>query len=527
MSHSTTVYYTNLHKHISAVKIGLTFVLPTVLVLISNYASQIHSQHVAEQYLTEIQDKKLLGQTYYLQKSELRYQRSQDKLKSELEKSSIKKRLVRNENLVANDPEKRNVLETIFNTDIFTKKCSAKKFVFLKTHRAGSTTLKTMFLEYQAENLFTSTLSANGIGHWLGGWPGPFRSNFYFNRPEETKSLVEKTDIIYDHLRWDWNEIKQVLSDPSNTFRIGVIRDPIKVLKSNYNHFYASQNNNVFFEKRGKLNPGQSFCMGSPFLEVAKFEKTSPFVLRHGKRAKQSDRRKKRDTSKTRNFKNEKPQNYPLSEILRKLRKNPKILKSVPYNFRLNNSQSHDFNYLTPKQISEQFDFVIVLERFQESLLILKRLLCMSWETITPYASNGLSIQKGAGDYSETENTRLTQNLTDIESENCWIKNDCDMNLELVVQNLTNLDQNIYDWADSRLDRLLEIYGVDRAEKEIKNRFSNFCKHRKTRYGPHGKQFQYIVKSDQAWANPREVLRELREYSYGDAWNGACKKLDG
>ena len=41
-----------------------------------------------------------------------------------------------------------------------------------------------------------------------------------------------------------------------------------------------------------------------------------------------------------------------------------KKLNTLPWYFRLNNSQAFDFNYVN--NLEEEFDFVLVLERFQE-----------------------------------------------------------------------------------------------------------------------------------------------------------------
>ena len=45
-------------------------------------------------------------------------------------------------------------------------------------------------------------------------------------------------------------------------------------------------------------------------------------------------------------------------------------LNTFPWYFRLNNSQAYDFNYV--EDIRSNFDFILVLERLQESLIILK-----------------------------------------------------------------------------------------------------------------------------------------------------------
>ena len=63
--------------------------------------------------------------------------------------------------------------------------------------------------------------------------------------------------------------------------------DPLQVLKSSYNHYYASQGEDDLLAGRGKMNPGQKYCFGSPFIEVAKFQKTV-FVKKGTKKIKKN-----------------------------------------------------------------------------------------------------------------------------------------------------------------------------------------------------------------------------------------------
>ena len=333
--------YENIEKHVKShihkvtiLKLTITFVLPTIVVLLSTYISNIRNKTIAQQYLSEIQEKKLLGTKKF--DSIYKKPASFDSVESQ---KTIKKRRTRNEQIISNNLDSNSLLSYLMSSPKNEETCSPRKFVFLKTHRSGGSTIKSMFIDWQVRNDYKSCLSPNGPESSLGGWPGPFKSSFYF-KPKYTTSLMEKTDVIFENFRWDWIELQKVLKRPKDIFRIGIIRNPIDVLKSHYNWYYKMRTRDEFEQDRGpKSNADHSFCFGSPFIEISQGNSASDI--------------------------------QPLSEIIKTLRKNEQIdLNNLPYNFRINNSQSHDFNYLNAAQIAEQFDFIIVIDRLKESLLL-------------------------------------------------------------------------------------------------------------------------------------------------------------
>ena len=300
-------------------------------------------------------------------------------------------------------------------------------------------------------------LKVNRVGLRLGGWPAPFQAEFYKN--------VE-TDVIYDHLRWNLDEINKVLTKPEDTMRISIVRDPVKLIKSGYNFFYASRTKEQLQSNRG----ASSTCFGSPFLEIAKTV---------GKPV-------------------------SLSKMIEEVREKNINLSKVSYNFRLNNSQSHDFNYLPVSEIVEQFDFLIVLERLPESLVILKQLLCMEWENVVPYGM-GQSRQQYAvnNNYRESPMTSLKE-----------------ADLKFVNENLVDLDQKIYDYADRRLDYLIEIYGIDKLKRDLNERFSHEIK------GFRPKKVHHHFDKNKSGKSDKKRLKKIYDYSHGPDLDGKCKAFD-
>ena len=92
-------------------------------------------------------------------------------------------------------------------------------------------------------------------------------------------------------------------------------------------------------------------------------------------------------------------------------------------------------------------------------------------------------------------------------------------------ENLINLDQEIYDWANMRLDMLLDIYGRETAQQTIKKRFPYFFP-KKLKKWDNMKKNQFLVRNNQAWVKYKSALKEIYDYSHGESWNGQCKNFE-
>ena len=130
---------------------------------------------------------------------------------------------------------------------------------------------------------------------------------------------------------------------------------------------------------------------------------------------------------------------------INKLRLNPETLSSSPWPFRVNNSQSFDFNH--PDNLDD-FDLVMVLERMQESLVLLKEMLCARWEQIIPFAGK-----------INAKNYELTTNWIDEKDK------------KFVEEELLNLDNKLYAEALRKLDSQIESYGINKMNETIEEKF--------------------------------------------------------
>ena len=97
--------------------------------------------------------------------------------------------------------------------------CKPKKFVFLKVHKSGSTFLAGFLQKFSKKHSFRRSESLN-YGTWIGGFPGPFNSDFY--KPDHGK-----VDAISRHMVWNWEGIKPMLSKPVDHKTIAIVRNPM------------------------------------------------------------------------------------------------------------------------------------------------------------------------------------------------------------------------------------------------------------------------------------------------------------
>lgn len=152
-----------------------------------------------------------------------------------------------------------------------------------------------------------------------------------------------------------------------------------------------------------------------------------------------------------------------LSQMLDFLKDDPENFEKfekMPYKFRFKNSQSWDFNINKIRDITrvlKEFDLVIILERFAESLIILKQILCMESTDISPWLSGKQKTNKARNKYKNKESKFY--NFTEINDEQ----------LKFMKMKLLDLDLALYDQANKLLDKQIKKYGVEKMKKDVEN----------------------------------------------------------
>ncbi|XP_012562287.2 galactosylceramide sulfotransferase isoform X1 [Hydra vulgaris] len=201
-----------------------------------------------------------------------------------------------------------------------------KWLVYLRSHRTGSQTLSNIFYRYgELNNLYFALPNAPTFKHY---WP------LRFHHSHVDKSLINKVapNFLIDVARTQVSRIKSFVS--RETVFIGVVRNPIDHFQSLYDYmdisyFMALISNGTDLFSEFASNP---------------LEKTSQFV------------------NKTKKYE-------PIFDLI----KNPQLydlgFEKKDYKTKL------DLKFLI-REIDEQFDFVLVNEYMDESLVLLQRKLC-------------------------------------------------------------------------------------------------------------------------------------------------------
>ncbi|XP_066265739.1 galactose-3-O-sulfotransferase 3-like [Branchiostoma lanceolatum] len=196
--------------------------------------------------------------------------------------------------------------------------------VFIKVHKAGGSTVSTIFQRFGDDRNLSFVLPRKGIRL---GWPNQIK------RSDFLPSLTGEYNILVRHVVYNRRILPGIMA--KNTVYIAILREPFSHLKSLFNFFHVAKMVGI----RGK-NPLMTF-LRSP-----------------GRYA------KKRGGQKTKNL-----MSFDLG-FPRRLWENDKAIG--------------DFI----RQTDKDFSLVMILEYLDESLVLLKRYLCWSLSDILHWAQN-------------------------------------------------------------------------------------------------------------------------------------------
>ncbi|XP_076818655.1 galactosylceramide sulfotransferase-like isoform X2 [Clavelina lepadiformis] len=227
-----------------------------------------------------------------------------------------------------------------------------RPFVFLKTHKTGSTTVVRMMHHYIKKNALTKVHAY--VHPYVGGFPGRLQQRFLM--PENWNELDRKNGckktVISDHFRLDLTAIKDFM--PERTRYFTIIRQPWKQFQSSFNYFYAKNTPRKSLtgtmKKLLKAN-----CFVYPYLHIA--EGRNIDVLEYFDLA----------------FEN--------------------LDQNIPYFFRSKNPQAFALGldpYLEGEEemkkniaiLDSGMDLVMISEHMDESLILLKNMMNMTWENL-------------------------------------------------------------------------------------------------------------------------------------------------
>ena len=106
-------------------------------------------------------------------------------------------------------------------------KDAANTVVFLKTHKTGSSTMQNILLRYGILHNLSIALPVFKASFL---WPAPFKKEYARQQPE-----VEKHHILAHHLVWNKHEIDSIMHP--NPVYITILREPISLFRSAYSYY--------------------------------------------------------------------------------------------------------------------------------------------------------------------------------------------------------------------------------------------------------------------------------------------------
>ena len=271
------------------------------------------------------------------------------------------------------------------------------KLFFLKTHKTGSSSVQNLLFRYgNANNL---SFAFPKIGHFFA-----YPLNMDLN-------LIKNNEKIYDIFALHCRFSKNVLKQYDDHFKFTILRKPSSLLKSAFNYFPHSTPIN-------RANNSIDLFFGSSNSSVIK-EKYFYKPMKYSWWAK----------------------NLMLYDLGQ---------EDGFYSERLDADENITNSV---KQIDQIFDFVMILEHFDESLLVLKKLLCLEFQDIVYVASNQAKMVETVENQQDQESGNRNKNKIQDKNIENWAKADTKL-YNHYNQTLWKILDTFYDFKSYGLKKL-------------------------------------------------------------------------
>lgn len=223
--------------------------------------------------------------------------------------------------------QKKNMAKTFIIIIIFS--CTPKKnVVFLKTHKTGGSTLSNIINRFGDKNKLVFVVPTQKYNRL--GWP------WFFNEEYMIKYNSTKPNMLCSHARYNRDVLERVM--PNDTVYVTILRDPVEHFESTFSYMAFGDILGI----SNKTNPLEVFLENPKEVLVQ----------------------------------------YLLTQDLRINSDRLKLIRNGMF-FDLG-LESKDFDNTANiegaiRRIDQDFDLVLITEYFEESMIMLKNLLC--WET--------------------------------------------------------------------------------------------------------------------------------------------------
>ncbi|KAH3713500.1 galactose-3-O-sulfotransferase 2-like isoform X1 [Dreissena polymorpha] len=266
---------------------------------------------------------------------------------------------------------------------------------FLKVHKAGSTTVMNIFLRFAISHNLNLVLPRNSRGYGFNylGYGKTVSSDRIVPLPPN-----ERYNILCNHVVYNKEKFREIL--PPNTSYIGIIREPVS-------HFISAATYYGFY-KRLSINKTQGHVMGDFLRDPSAHAISTSFVRNR-----------------------------------------------MSFDFGIPDSEFENETFIGTyiKELDKDFALVLIMERFPESLVLMRRKLCWSTKDILYVPLNAL---RSKPEFQLTDE--------DIHRLRDW----------------NGADFRLYDYFKIKFDQLVKQEGNDLQEEvksflEIKKTVAEFC----------------------------------------------------
>lgn len=308
--------------------------------------------------------------------------------------------------------------------------CSPKtNIVFLKTHKCAGSSIQNILMRYGDSHKLTFVLPKNG--NYLGH-PAPFSKTMV------AQPRLRSYNILAHHTRLDYQEIQSIM--PKDSVYITIVRDPIEVFESAYSYYafgsYLGGNLHKFISRIPSMNEN----------------------LLHKR------------------FKHK----FGSNQMMFDLGADPEIFSN----------ETLIKQYID--KLDSWFDLVLVADRMNESLVLLRHLMCWELDDVITFKLNA-------------RDPKFKSSLNEIEKS--------------VLRQLNRADVLLYNHFVQKFEKAIDAIGRDRVEmetQELRDRtqqWYNLCIKREQRHAKATAKPKYYF-------NPKVIVFEPNINS-----NDTCKLM--
>ena len=369
------------------------------------------------------------------------------------------------------------------------------RFVFLKVHKCGSSLLYNLLKTWMVKNGISwrkyggkdvpSYIQKDGFNNrWIGGYPGPYLDKYGYVDTINNNLTVNKKlygSSIINHFIWNLPELEKSFTNPETGqkqqfFKIGIVRNPLSLYISSFNFYFGRQKSLKKHQEMG--NTDNHFYNSS---SVACF--SYPFIQQYQNLFDQIEYKNFTDDNYYNNLNLNNNLTTYLSHFDTKIKANS--INDCYWGWRGKNTMSKDFGLDWKEKISHrdlskvvnQFDFIIVLERLTESLILLKHILCMEMDDIIlanvidkcPNNSFGKDCGLKGQTKSETYKKSTYETIPKYSPKDSDIEkfNLSKQNVSFIEENYMFNDINLYNLVGLKFHQALKEFGFERMRTDF------------------------------------------------------------